>query len=745
MPSIDPSSLSSDQRPVRLRKRSDLVVSPVVFQGQRCHVVKDPIGMKYFRLRQAEYVVFSMLDGAHSYRDITNRLQKEFPEQTFRRVEVQQLVNSLHESGLLLGDGAGQAAPLQRRHRKQQRQKLIGALSSIITIRFPGVDPTRFLNWLYPKTRWFFSAPGTAVNLAILLSAMLLVLTQLDEFSRRLPEFQQFFGFQNLLFMAFVLIVTKSIHELGHGLMCKHFGGECHEIGFMLLVMTPAMYCNTSDSWILPNKWHRIAIGAAGMYVELVLASIATFVWWYTNPGWFHYLCLNIMFLSSVSTIVFNANPLLRYDGYYMLSDFLEIPNLATKSRQAMISKLRTWCLGMKPVPANQLPHRNQVAFAFYSVASFLYRWFVLLMIFWFMKEIFEPWGLAVVGHLLISVALIGMLAMPAYQLCRFFSFPGRFREVKKFRTACSAIALALAILAIGWIPVPHNVSASFVIRPDQAQSVYVDQPGLLIECRVRPMQRVKEGELLAVLENSDLQLQVLELQGRLRSLESELASYQTARDQFGDSASRLGEIGKQIAATERELAIRQRQADSLRLVADRDGVILPPPNVVATPVADRLTLVSWSGTPLDKQNAGAMLLRETTFCYVGDPDRWRAELIVDQSDQPLLKPGQPVQLVCEQFRDQRIESQLSAVSSDELEAVPRELSQTFGGPIAIKPGPGDSELPMLNSYRATAKLHNVSGIQLWSGFHGTAKIRVGESSLGARFWRQIMTVVNFR
>ena len=152
------------------------------------------------------------------------------------------------------------------------------------------------------------------------------------------------------------------------------------------------------------------------MYIELFMAAICTFVWWFTNPGWIHYLALNVMFLSSVSTIVFNANPLLRYDGYYMLSDFLEIPNLSQKSKQSMISKLRVWFLGMKPIESRLLPARNQIAFAIYSVSSVAYRWFVMLMIFWFLSEIFEPYGLAAVGHLLIAISLIGMIGMPMFK-----------------------------------------------------------------------------------------------------------------------------------------------------------------------------------------------------------------------------------------------------------------------------------------------------------------------------------------
>jgi len=555
---IDHSTLSSDQRPVRLRARRDLVISDSEYQGETSRIVKDPVGLKYFRLRAAEFRVLKMLDGTHSYSQITRQLQHEFPDQVTRVTDVQQFVSSMHASGLLVSDGVGQAAPLIKRRNKELKQKAMGLAASIVCIRFPGVDPEPFLAWSYPKISAFFSPVFTFLNLVLIAMAGLLVLTNFTEFFQRLPEFQEFFGINNLLFLGVVLIFTKSIHELGHGLMCKHFGGECHEIGFMLMVLTPAMYCNTSDSWILPNKWHRIAIGAAGMYVEITMAALATFGWWYTHPGVLHYFCLNIMFLSSVSTIVFNANPLLRYDGYYMLSDFLEIPNLAAKSKQAMISKLRVWCLGMEPVNSPLLPKRRQVAFAVYSVASFVYRWFVMLMIFWFLKTVFEPYGLAVIGQLLIAISLIGMVVVPAFKAFKFFKQPGRSREVKTGRTLATAALLAVAAIGFFFFPVPHHVHCSFVVRPAQAQAVYVVQAGTLLNNAVVAGQKVKQGDVLAVLENEDVRLNVVNLEGQLAKLKSRLALYQVSRKELPDADLKLSEIESKIAATDRELAIRQ-------------------------------------------------------------------------------------------------------------------------------------------------------------------------------------------
>ena len=113
----------------------------------------------------------------------------------------------------------------------------------------------------------------------------MLVLVEFETFRSKLPEFHQFFSLYNAFLLTVTLAFTKVLHEFGHGLSCKHFGGECHEMGVMILVLTPCLYCNVSDSWMLPNKWHRAAIGAAGMYVELVMASICTFIWWFSRAG----------------------------------------------------------------------------------------------------------------------------------------------------------------------------------------------------------------------------------------------------------------------------------------------------------------------------------------------------------------------------------------------------------------------------------------------------------------------------
>ena len=266
-------------------------------------------------------------------------------------------------------------------------------------------------------------------------------------------------------------------------------------MGLMLLVLTPCLYCNVSDSWMFPSKWRRAAIGAAGMYVEVMLASAATFAWWFSQPGLFNFLCLNVMFVSSVTTVLFNANPLLRYDGYYILSDLIEIPNLRQKATAILRRKLGRWLLGLPEPPDPFLPHRNQLFFAFYSVAAAIYRWLVVFGILWFIYHVFEPYGLQVVGQLIAVVAVYGLVLQPVRQLFQFFHAPGRIEQVSQLRLASSLIGVAAVIACVFFVSTPHYVRCDVYLQPRDSTAAYVESQGHLEAVYVRPGDWVTEGQ----------------------------------------------------------------------------------------------------------------------------------------------------------------------------------------------------------------------------------------------------------
>ena len=437
MATLADSLVSSSARKLSVRVRADLSAKQQRYHGRSYWVVKEPVGLNYFRFQDEEYAILNMIDGTRSLDEIKDEFEAEFPPQKITLEELQQFLGQLHRSGLIVANVPGQGRELRKRRDEKRRKELLGAFTNILCIRFKGIDPERILNWLYPKVAWFFSTTMFVCCMMMAMLALSLVLVEFDVFRSKLPTFQNFFSPANAIFLAITLAFTKVFHEFGHGLACKHFGGECHEMGVMILVLTPCLYCNVSDSWMLPSKWHRAAIGAAGIYVEVVLASICTFIWWFTDDGLLHYLCLNVMFISSVSTILFNANPLLRYDGYYIVSDLVEIPNLRQKATSILSRKMGEWFLGLEPPEDPFLPERNQMFFALYTVAAVIYRWFIMASILFFLYKVFEPYGLKIVGQGIAAMALWGLLFQPIFKLVKFFYVPGRFHKVKKASHVC--------------------------------------------------------------------------------------------------------------------------------------------------------------------------------------------------------------------------------------------------------------------------------------------------------------------
>ena len=773
MATLADSLVSSSARKLGIRKRPDLTARRQHYLGRSYWVVKEPVGLQYYRFQEEEYAILQMLDGQTSLDEIKRRFEADFPPQKITLEELQQFLGMLHRSGLVIADVPGQGIELRRRAKKRRRQELLGALANILCIRFKGFDPERLLNWLYPKLRWMFSPACLALALVMVLAAGTLVAVEFDVFRSKLPAFRDFFSIHNAFWLALMLALTKVLHEFGHGLACKHFGGECHEMGVMILVLTPCLYCNVSDSWMLPSKWQRAAIGAAGIAVELVLASAATFVWWFTEPGMLNYLCLNVMFISSVSTIVFNANPLLRYDGYYILADLVEIPNLRQKATSILSRKAAEWFLGIEPQEDPFLPQRRQVFFVAYSIAAAVYRWIVLASIWWFLYQVFKPYGLQRIGQMIVAASFVSLVGVPLYKIGKFFYIPGRLEKVKKPRMYLSLAGLLAVLAVVFFVPFPHRVHCALEIQPREAKAVYVDVPdgGRIAEDlvevpgkgRVRvpaePGQRVDAGEVVAVLGNVDLDLKVAQLEGQLKQYEAKLRGVEQQRFRDPRAGAELPELRKACATLREQLAKKSAERERLTLRAPVAGMVLPPP-ITPRREAPEAQLPGWSGTPLDRENLGAHLADGTLFCLIGDPTKYEAILVIDQSDVDLVRKGQRVEILLDEYPHQRFTHDLlpradgatdrrtlviQEVANEDLKIAPQRLSTKAQGALPTETDPASGvERPRTTVYQARVPLDAPEGM-LRIGLRGQARVHVGWTPLGKRIWRFVQHTFNFR
>lgn len=755
MASLADSLVSSAERVLSIYARSDLEAKRATYLGRSYWIVKDPIGLKYYRFQDEEYFILKQLDGTKSLDAIKEAFEARFPPQKITLEEIQSFVGQLHQCSLIVVGVPDQGHELLKRRKKRRRKEVLAQCSNILAIRFKGVDPNRFFDRLLPYVWWCFHPATLCLCLAMMAAALLLVGIEFDHFRSKLPEFQQFFGPGNLVLLSVTLAATKVLHEFGHGLSCKYWGGECHELGVMILVLTPCLYCNVSDSWMIPSKWKRAGVVVAGVFVECTLASICTFVWWFTNENLLHYLCLNVMFISSLSTIVFNMNPLLRYDGYYLLSDLLEIPNMRQKATKIMTQKASSWFLGMEQQEDPFLPKRNQTWFALYTIGAVSYRWVVTASILFFVYHFFDAYGLKVIAQIIAAMSLYGLLIAPLWKVAKFFWAPGRIYRVKKKRFYLSLSGVLALIAGFCFIPFPYSIYAPAVIelRSDETTTANVLAPksgGVLTEILVEDGDCVKAGDVLARLKNPRLDAELLTMQGQRRETEREIQMC----EQLGanqEAVARLQELRARLVGLRKAILELQAERTQLELRAPIDGVVVSPYWRVdrENKFEDMSSeLRQWEGTPLSPRNLDVTLEPGTHVCSVGDPAKLEAIVVVDQSKIDFVEPGGLVKVKLIERPSETLICKVNAVDDVErqkMENAPFQLSVKGGGPIATETVEGGEERPQSASFRVRVDLDSTDELEIKVGMTAKAKIKARPQTLLQRLIRLAREVFNFK
>lgn len=721
-PTITPNTpMGQAGETLAVKLRPDLVVRPQFYEGMTHYVVKDPIGLKYYRFKAEEYFLLQQLDGKRTLLEVKKAFERKYRPQTITVDDLVRFCSQLHEAGVATIDTPEQTEVFVKRRRKKIWKKVRGAVGNILYIKIPIIDPERLLTRMYPYFRWIFTPYFVVISLLFMLTAGLMVMSQWTEFMERMPTFQSFFNTRTIIYFWCSLAIVKIIHEFGHGLTAKHFGGEVHEMGALLLCLTPALYCDVTDSWLLPNKWHRIWISAAGIYVECFLASLATFCWFYSNPGLFNSLMLATMFLCSVNTVMFNANPLMRYDGYYVLSDYLEIPNLRVKANQFFSYAFQEKVLGLEVPVQSYMPRTRRWLFITYAVTSFLYRWFVTLSILFFLNKILKPYKVYSIGMFFALWGMVPLVIMPFYQIIKFVRTPGRFRKVKKVRATAFAVSAVVILTAILMIPTPLRVKGTFVISPENPSRVYAHTPGRLVALNVRDGAMVKKGDLIAQLSNPDKLRERASMQEELEINRMKAAFYNRSRDLEGRRLARQ----HSTLADELEPVVSRvnTQIASLYLVADRDGQVMGVPKMETT---------------------GQWIRPDKMFCEIGDPKKLQAHVIIDQGDIDLLQAGNRAWLKIYGSSDRTYRSKVQEIASRNSGEIPAELSHVGGGEIAAEQ---DKETGKIKSITAVYELIlpiDNSDLSLHNGQRGFAKIDGGHSTLAWYVWRTLTKTFHF-
>ncbi|MDA7949875.1 MAG: HlyD family efflux transporter periplasmic adaptor subunit [Pirellulaceae bacterium] len=735
------SSSIETTRPLNLRFRTELKAVVQTYQGQNYWLLKDPLTLKYYRFAEEEYTLLQLLDGQKTVAEIQKQFYEKHAPKQLSLQELEHFLGSLHQSGLLISEQSGQGDVLYQRQQKNQQKKRLALFSNFLFLRLPGMNPTTILEKATHYFGWLFSLPAIAFGGFFALSALFLIFSQFNEFTERLPDFYTFFSAENWLLLGITLTITKIIHEFGHGIACKYYGSECHEMGVMFLVFMPCLYCDVSDSWTLPNKWQRITIGAGGIYFEILLAAGATFLWWFTQEGLLHFLALNVMVVCSTGTLLFNANPLMRFDGYYILSDYLEIPNLRDKANASLRQTAGKWCLGLPEKRDPFLPQKNRIIFALYSVACLVYRWILSLSILWMLYHIFKPYGLQIIGQLLVFLSLFTLLVLPATRFVSFLRTPGKQTMLQSRSILISLTLLTGIIIGILWIPLPYSVRCKFYLQPKNAVQVYPPVAGQLKDFHVTNGAVVDKEMPLVFLENRELERQIEELKGDLELAELEQQTANQLALLENNASLDLLRLKAKIDAITEQLEAYQQEKEGLTIRSPLAGTAYLP--VRYTGHQQATTSTPNNNAPLlKKEKLGSYLRGDQLLLEIAPTNQFEAILTIPQNKIEFIKQNQTVALTLTSEPGKVFQGTIEYIAQDDHQhQALLENREKDSSPSRNEKSRLTSSLNV--SYKASVPLEKNPDSTL-NGGSGTAYIHTGYQTIGQRLYRTLLQTFYF-
>ena len=533
------------------------------FRGERWIVLENPFSNEFFRLRPAAYEFVARLRPDRTVQEVWQQCLDRFPDDAPGQESVIQLLSQLYFANLLQYDLAADSAQLFERFKKRQQRELGMNLLNIMFMRFPLLDPDRFLVRALPLARKLIS-PFGAVLWLIVVGAGLKV--ALDHFDLLRQQGEGILATNNLFLLYVGLVIVKAIHEFGHAFFCRRYGGEVHVMGVMLMIFTPMPYVDATSSWGFRSRWQRTLVGAAGMISELFVAAIAVFVWANTAPGILHSLAYNMIFVASVSTLIFNVNPLLRFDGYYILSDLLEIPNLNQRAIQQLRHLAESHLFGVKNSRSPATNSREAGWYTFYGIASGIYRVVVFSGVLFTVADRFLIIGLVMAG-----VCLISWVTVPVIQFIRYLAASPQLDRVRTRAVAVTACGAAVLLILLGVVPFPAGFRAPGVVVSSQRTQIANQTSGAVEVLLVKSGSAVKAGQALLRLQNRELDADLASTQARLDEINARLLN---AMQTNSADIAPLTQLRDSITAQWKKLS-----ADKANLVvrAPHDGVWVAP------------------------------------------------------------------------------------------------------------------------------------------------------------------------
>lgn len=636
------------------RLKAHVRTFPQDYRQERWYVLLDEVSGKHLRFNKRAYAIIGRLDGNKTLEQIWQQAALAMGDDAISQDEVIQIITPLFSANLLHGGiplAAQEFFNQFQSHRNQRRKQV---LSNPLALRLPLIDPDKFLNNTMQWVRPLFSVHAGIIYTVVITLA--LIFTILD-FKQLVSEVNSdVLHPSNLVLMAVLFVVMKFCHEFGHAYAVKLWGGEVHEMGITLLLFMPVPYVDASAAWTFRERKKRVLVGAVGILVELFLASLALFVWITVEPGIIREAAFNVFLIGTVSTILFNANPLLRFDGYFILQDLIEIPNLYSRSSRYYFYVIQRYLFGITQSRSPVTSKGERRWFISYAFGAFFYRLFILFTIVIFLAQEYLFIGVA-----LATWAIFMQIVFPIFRGIRFLINGHQVAEQRPRASAVTMLMIGTIAGVLFFVPFSLTTSAQGIIWvPDQAQ-LYVASDGFVEEVMVPTGTKVKHGELILRMRSPELntRISVLLSQKKILMIERAIA-------QLEDLVQERILVEK-LSALEQKLTRLEEERSALDIYSAEDGVFV---------------------IPSDTYLAGRYLEKGELIGYVINAKRLIVKTVLSQADIGLLRDKKAqVSVRFAQQMDEEIKADIIRQTPAGNNTLPSmALGAAGGGDFSVRP-----------------------------------------------------------
>jgi putative peptide zinc metalloprotease protein len=698
---------------LRLSLRSSVNVRMQRFRGEKWYVFNDPFNNSYFRVRPRAYDFLIRLTPSRTVEEVWELCLDLYPDSAPGQEDVIQLLTQLYHANLLYTERTADTQALFDRFRKRKQQELQSRLLSIMFMRLPLLDPNRFLTTILPLIRKVLSPAGGLLWLAIVGWA---VKTAIDHAGSLGDQAQGILAPGNLFLLYIGLVFVKTFHEFGHAAACRRFGGEVHTMGVMLLVFTPLPYVDATSSWSFRNPWERAFVGAAGMIAELFVAALCTFVWANTGQGAINSLAYNIMFIASVSTLLFNGNPLLRFDGYYILSDILDIPNLSTQSNLQLRHVTEKYLFGCVDSKGPAQSDKEAFLLSSFGILSGLYRVTVFTGIILFVADKF-----LLAGLVMALVCVVSWVAVPLYRFFNYLTTDPVLERTRERAYLVSGLILGSVLFFLMLCPFPNRFRAPGILEAVHYIKVVNDAPGYLEKVHVESGAFVEEGTVLMTFTDRELEIETSRV--KAQKSETEALLMKAMSQEIAD----IKPLEKRLEAVNGRLADLDKQNRDLVLTAKQRGLWVAPT------AAERV---------------GSYFPKATYIGEIVDPSSFRFTTIVSQDDAASLFGGkiQKAEVRIKGHAGEDIKASGYRIIPFEQKKLPSAaLGWLGGGDIAVSTKDDTGTLAAESFFTIEADLPFGKDIAYFQGRGGKIRFTMQPEPLVVQGWRALRRLLQKR